>query len=301
MYGMPKYFYSDWKRNGVREEKKLNATGAEPFYITMSFANDSVRFEHSQDGSNWQVIMQDKFNLPGYTLADSFYVELQANKTPSGGQLTAEGLQIESFVDETPPAVPVMLTNNEAIISWDANQESDLAGYMLWIGKQSRQYFNSIDCRLATEYRLTDLEYDTIYYFALTAYDSAGNMSELSQEVSARTNLLPKPDSNLVAVQGNSFALICVERSMLDTSGVAFDSLGVYLHGEIADGINQTPVQFEIKFAEKFGGIFRIDMDELRSTYAIASGDTLAVYAAQVNTARNKQGESMRMKKRFLF
>ena len=310
MYSLPKYFWTDWKRAGMREERQLSPTGQEPFYISMSFVNDSVRFERSIDGINWQQIARDKFSLPGYTLVDSFFVELQANKTPTGGQFIASGLQVESLStkpEDPPPAPPVMLEANSAIVAWLPNTEPDLLGYTLWLGRQSRQYETGIDVGLATEYKLIGLAHDTLYYFAVTAYDTAGNRSAFSAEVSARTpkdpepEPEPKPDSTLIHVQGNSFALICVKRNMRDTSGVAFDSLDVRLYGELAEPGASVPLQFYIPADESFPGVFRIDVAGLRNEYGFHIGDTLAVLAIQVNRRNEQAGNAARMNKRFLF
>ncbi|MDZ7376317.1 MAG: hypothetical protein ONB13_06830 [candidate division KSB1 bacterium] len=70
-----------------------------------------------------------------------------------------------------------------AIVSWDPNKEPDLAGYRIYWGMHSRTYSNVL---------ITTMNYDTIrglyggtrYYFAVTAFDTAGNESEYSDEVS---------------------------------------------------------------------------------------------------------------------
>jgi hypothetical protein len=68
-------------------------------------------------------------------------------------------------------------------IAWDANTESDLAGYKLFYGTTSRSYLNSIDVGNTTEYTLTGLIEGTTYYFAAKAYDTSDNESDYSQEL----------------------------------------------------------------------------------------------------------------------
>ena len=74
-----------------------------------------------------------------------------------------------------------------AVVEWDPNTETDLAGYKLYYGKNSRTqgaYAETvvIGDKNATRWPLT-LDPDT-YYFALTAVDESGNESDFSVEVS---------------------------------------------------------------------------------------------------------------------
>ncbi len=68
-------------------------------------------------------------------------------------------------------------------LSWDANTESDLAGYKVYYGTSSRNYTETIDVGNTTTYQITGLSEGT-YYFAVTAYDTSGNESDYSEEVS---------------------------------------------------------------------------------------------------------------------
>ena len=72
-----------------------------------------------------------------------------------------------------------------ATVSWDANTESDLAGYKVHYGTQpNRSYSNTIDVGNVTSYTVGNLQPGTTYYFAVTAYDLSGNESDYSEEVS---------------------------------------------------------------------------------------------------------------------
>jgi len=73
-------------------------------------------------------------------------------------------------------------------LAWTGNAESDLAGYRLYYGETPRTqgaytHAVTIGQKEATAWSLS-LDPGT-YYFALTAYDEAGNESELSAEVAA--------------------------------------------------------------------------------------------------------------------
>lgn len=71
-----------------------------------------------------------------------------------------------------------------ATLSWDNNIEADLSGYRLHIGNKSRNYFVVTPVGKTTEVTLDDLIPGRTYYFALSAFDSEGNESEFSNEVS---------------------------------------------------------------------------------------------------------------------
>jgi len=70
-------------------------------------------------------------------------------------------------------------------LSWEPNDEPDLAGYRIYYGTASHEYINFVNVGKVTSYRLDDLIDDVTYFIALTAYDRAGNESDFSGEVSA--------------------------------------------------------------------------------------------------------------------
>ncbi len=88
----------------------------------------------------------------------------------------------------TPPATPPPVSNTGSVtLSWSANGETDLAGYKIYFGTSSGNYTASGSPTVigkATSYTVTGLQRNTTYFFALSAYDSAGNESALSGEAS---------------------------------------------------------------------------------------------------------------------
>ena len=72
-------------------------------------------------------------------------------------------------------------------LAWDPNNQSDLAGYIVFYGTTSGNYSNSSDVGNKTTFTATNLVAGQTYYFAVLAYNSAGVRSPLSQEVSATT------------------------------------------------------------------------------------------------------------------
>jgi len=82
-----------------------------------------------------------------------------------------------------PLTATAQLTRTVAL-GWDANTETDLAGYKLYYGNASRTYTTTITIPNPTAVTYSiDLPVGT-YYFALTAYDLGTNESGYSNEVS---------------------------------------------------------------------------------------------------------------------
>jgi hypothetical protein len=94
----------------------------------------------------------------------------------------------------------------DAKLVWDANTESDLAGYNIYAGLSSRVYGSPVSVGLATNFPLTYNDGKT-RYFAVTAFDTAANESDYSPEVvwtapapQDTTNPPePKPDTTMVS------------------------------------------------------------------------------------------------------
>ncbi len=70
-------------------------------------------------------------------------------------------------------------------LEWDPNTEPDLAGYKVYYGTAPRTYGTPITLGKVTTYTVTGLTPGTTYYFAVTAYNTAGLESGFSNEVFA--------------------------------------------------------------------------------------------------------------------
>ena len=88
-------------------------------------------------------------------------------------------------------------------LSWDApNSNSDgtpltdLAGYKIYVSKSPGLYADSIDVGNVLTKTLTNFCEGT-YYFVATAYDTSGNESAYSNEVSKAINIAPAAPTGL--------------------------------------------------------------------------------------------------------
>ncbi len=71
----------------------------------------------------------------------------------------------------------------DASLQWDANTESDLAGYRVYYGTASKNYTSSINVGNWTSCTVSGLTAGKTYYFSATAYDTGGLESGYSGEV----------------------------------------------------------------------------------------------------------------------
>ena len=93
------------------------------------------------------------------------------------------------------PAQNVTLTGSGddfVSLSWDASELGDLAGYKVYYDtdESGYPYENSIDVGNVTSHTLSDLALGTTYHIAVTTYDTDGNESWFSNEVSGVTRVL---------------------------------------------------------------------------------------------------------------
>ena len=84
----------------------------------------------------------------------------------------------------------------DVTLAWDANTEPDLNGYILYYGTASRNqedYAHNIDVGNVTSHTVTGLSDGQTYYFAASAYDTNGNESAYSVELSHSVGSQPSP------------------------------------------------------------------------------------------------------------
>ena len=120
---------------------------------------------------------------------------------------TGQGDSVNAYVNVDPwltapntdaPPIPaqnttVTGTGNDFIsLKWDASPLGDLAGYKLYYDSDSSgyPYTNSVDVGTDTSYTLSSLSLGTTYYLAVTTYDTDGNESWYSNEVSGVTRIM---------------------------------------------------------------------------------------------------------------
>ncbi len=121
---------------------------------------------------------------------------------------------------------------NSATLSWVANSESDLAGYKVYQGTTSGSYGPSVDIGNTAIYTAQNLQAGLTYYFATTAYDSSGNESlpslEVSKQIPASSTDTTPPTVSLTAPSSGSTLSGAVTLTATATDNVGV--LGVQFH-----------------------------------------------------------------------
>jgi hypothetical protein len=119
--------------------------------------------------------------------------------------------------DDVPPAIPAgvrsITGDGEVELVWVENTEEDLAGYKVYWSPTPSGPYQEMATTAAPHYRDRDVDNGRTYYYAVTAYDLAGNESELSLELVHDT---PRP-------AGRNLVLYRAEGSSWELSGYDFD------------------------------------------------------------------------------
>ncbi|MBN1243359.1 MAG: fibronectin type III domain-containing protein [Spirochaetales bacterium] len=138
--------------------------------------------------------------LPGEP--EGRYVQLRVELYPdgrgeAGASFSGFELRYEPDLPPQPPARVLALAGDGAVtLRWTRVPEADVAGYAVWFGRKSGEYFGvsttlgegPFDAGRALEFTIDGLENGVIYYFAVASYDAAGPLGagEFSVEASAR-------------------------------------------------------------------------------------------------------------------
>ncbi len=166
-------------------------------------------------------------------------------------------------------------------VSWDANTESDLAGYNVYIGESTGNYTGVVDVGNATEFTWNNLNAGNTYYFAVTAYDFAGNESNFSDEVNA---ILPDngggnpPELIDVVIRGDTQLDVIfsedLEKGSAETANNYSISNGVSVLGAVLD--NDPKVVHLITTTHQPGRTYVLSISNVRDLdgNAIASGSS---------------------------
>lgn len=199
---------------------------------------------------------------------------------------------LNSSIVVGPPAAPVNLVatpGDEAMnLSWAANAETDLAGYMVYYGEASGNYSTIIDAGNVTSYGITGLVNDTAYYVAIAAYDLAGSESGLGVETSATPVLTDADADGIRDSQDNCPAIANTDQVDTDSDGVGdscdncpevananqsdTDGDGV---GDICDEENIAPTSPTLVFPENGAMVNSTEIAFIWEKSEDANGDSL--------------------------
>jgi hypothetical protein len=165
----------------------------------------------------------------------------------------------------------------DVTIEWDANQESNIAGYTVYVGLESRNYATSIDAGPATQQIVQSLTTGHAYYFAVTAYDTDGLESEFSEEVSytpnETTTATPLTNVTVYAGQPASFSTIVAG---LGPFVFAWRKNGTIINGAASAGLTLPSV------GATDAGIYTVEISGTRNS--VTNAALLTVLMIDTNT-----------------
>ncbi len=84
-------------------------------------------------------------------------------------------------------------------LAWNANSETDLQGYRVFVGTESGQYSQSYDAGTSLSFPVDDLVLGQTYYFAVTVIGSTGLESLASSELMVTIARPPLPTGSTLA------------------------------------------------------------------------------------------------------
>jgi len=104
--------------------------------------------------------------------------------------------------------ISVWARAEQVILAWDANTETDLAGYKIHYGTASGSYITHVDVHNITTFTVTGLSPGQTYYFAASAYDTSGSESGYSNEVKHSIPAANETPSTPSTPSGDSSAMV---------------------------------------------------------------------------------------------
>jgi hypothetical protein len=187
----------------------LTVTPAATLPPAIGLSPTSLSFTGTAGGSNPAAKSVSIANTGGGTLSwtagdNAAWLSLSPTSGTNAGTVTASvnlaGLTVGTYnatitvaaAGATTKTLPLTLvvnptvTSSSAMLTWNANSESDLAGYKIYRATATGAYGVplAIVPTGTSGYVANGLQIGTTYFFVITAYDNSGNESAFSSEVS---------------------------------------------------------------------------------------------------------------------
>jgi fibronectin type 3 domain-containing protein len=150
-------------------------------------------YRSTTNGTGFSKVNTSLVTLTGYTDVmlsggTTYYYKIKA--VDSLSQASAYSNQAYAIPTDYPPSAPTGLSgvagDRQAVLSWNANLEPDLAGYNLYRSLTSGSGYSKINTSMITMNNYTDtgLTGGVTYYYVLKAVDLGGDLSGYSNQAS---------------------------------------------------------------------------------------------------------------------
>lgn len=259
----------------------IRDTGIYVYWLDNQEADlDGYKVHYGTSSGNYSTVV-DVGNVTNYTTGTltrgvKYYVVVTAyDISGNESDYSTEISIVIPDIDITPPPYPIIcdysVNGREVSISWDNVGVDDLKGYKVYYGLFPQRYDWAVDVNKATNFITTKLSLGLDYYFAITAYDTAFNESDFSQEILLRLER-GVVDSLLVQNYPNPFSTnTTIEYAVLDS--ISYVKLTIY------DMLGRFVVELVGKYLEK--GIHQIDWTgQSKDDIIVSSG----VYICRLTT-----------------
>lgn len=222
---------------------KTTNNSNEDFSVTFYGANNSVlaSYRKSKEG---KINLQEVY---GVEIANLSISDLNIRTWELLSEETA------TLQDTVPPTTPtgIIVTASgptQATVSWNANNEEDLAGYKVYRNGQL------VATQSSTNFQDTSLAIGTTYAYQITAYDSNGNESEKSIEFTFTT----PPAQVSFSTTRNPDGSTTVTGFVATPNGVPLPGIAVPLtvsNGQLSDSrpVSDSNGRFEVTLVKDSG------------------------------------------------
>ena len=183
------------------------------YTVTVAVGDAAPNFDSAH-----RIIVEGDVAIPGFTPTDANrFATATRTVRVTDGRLTIDArggmntkldyVDVKTVGDTTPPAAPANVTatpgDARATLKWDANGESDLAGYNVYrgttlpvsTGGTPRNGSTPLTVATYTDLGLTN---GTTYYYAVVAIDTAGNRAAAPTVSATPAGSAPPPPTDTV-------------------------------------------------------------------------------------------------------
>lgn len=159
-----------------------------------------------------------------------------------------------------------------ASLAWNANTDSDLAGYRVYYGTSPGVYTQSVDVGNVTSTTISGLTDCTIYYFGVKAYDTANNEStNYSNEVSGWSRPIVQTSTPAAAEQGRTLSLTIAGNDFRTGAVAAFANAGITVNSSTVNSCGQLTVSITIGNSAAVGAT-NMDVTDTDGVFGTGTG-----------------------------